>query len=147
MNKLTIAEYRSIWKSQGLCQDCGNKPTTSFRCTVCAIKHKEANTQYIKANKAQLKLKYAAGRERVIRHYGNVCVCCGEAEMRFLTLDHINSDGYTHRKSGRKNMWQWAIQNEFPPIFQTLCFNCNCGRAHNGGICPHQVSKAIEASV
>jgi hypothetical protein len=19
-----------------------------------------------------------------------------------------------------------------------LCFNCNCGRYHNGGICPHK---------
>jgi hypothetical protein len=22
-----------------------------------------------------------------------------------------------------------------------LCYNCNCGRARNGGVCPHQQKK------
>ena len=25
-----------------------------------------------------------------------------------------------------------------PDTIQILCFNCNCGRARNGGICPHE---------
>ena len=31
----------------------------------------------------------------------------------------------------------WLKNNNFPEGFQVLCFNCNCGKARNKGICPH----------
>ncbi len=30
------------------------------------------------------------------------------------------------------------MENNFPPGFRVLCYNCNCGRNHNKGICPHK---------
>jgi hypothetical protein len=37
------------------------------------------------------------------------------------------------------------IRENYPPEYQVLCFNCNCGRALNGGRCPHedQISKDV----
>jgi hypothetical protein len=34
------------------------------------------------------------------------------------------------------------IRNGYPPDFEILCFNCNCGKAVNGGICPHEALRA-----
>lgn len=87
--------------------------------------------------KKNLKLKMAA-----IGAYGGVCVCCGEKDHRFLTIDHVEQDGAEHRRSinnsGGHNMYYWLKNNDYPDGFQVLCFNCNCGRSINGGVCPHQ---------
>ncbi|OPZ36860.1 MAG: hypothetical protein BWY99_01970 [Synergistetes bacterium ADurb.BinA166] len=55
------------------------------------------------------------------------CASCREPSIDFLTLDHIGNDGSSHRAeigSGPKT-WNWAKRNEYPPLFQVLCFNCN----------------------
>ena len=60
--------------------------------------------------------------------------------MRFLTVDHVNGDGAAKRAMHRtgNSFYRWIIRNGFPADFQVLCFNCNIGRAMNGGICPHK---------
>jgi hypothetical protein len=62
-------------------------------------------------------------------------------DPKFLTLDHVNNDGHEHRKvlkhRNPATLYRWIIENNFPPMFQVLCFNCNCGKNVNGGICPH----------
>lgn len=87
------------------------------------------------------KIKREANKRLVCNHYGNICVCCGENNIKFLTIDHINGGGNRHRKqinrTGNK-FYEWLIKNDFPIGYQTLCYNCNCGKAHNGGICPHK---------
>lgn len=92
--------------------------------------------------KSRAKLK-----AEVYSHYGDKCACCGETESRFLTLDHVNGGGRAHRESlgrvGRVNPGPLAIlydikKRGFPADFQILCFNCNCGRQQNGGVCPHK---------
>ncbi len=73
---------------------------------------------------------------KCIAHYSNntnKCCNCGNNDMEVMCLDHINNDGNIHRKglNNGKNavtgsgMYGWAIKNNFPPIFQVLCFNCN----------------------
>ena len=76
----------------------------------------------------------------VKEHYGNKCACCGETDPLFLTIDHMNNDGAEHRrgKGTASNICIWLIRNNFPEGFQLMCYNCNCGRARNGGVCPHQ---------
>lgn len=77
--------------------------------------------------------------DAVLRHYGGRCDCCGESEPLFLSIDHIDGNGGLHRRMvGRANMWVWLFQNDFPPGFRLLCFNCNTGRYRNGGRCPHE---------
>jgi hypothetical protein len=71
--------------------------------------------------------------------YGDVCACCGESNKRFLTLDHIASDGFRERlDKSYFNLFEDAILVPDFAKFQILCYNCNMGRAKNGGICPHK---------
>lgn len=79
----------------------------------------------------------------ILDHYGPKCVCCGEETREFLTIDHINNDGAKMRQihgTGLR-LHRWIIKKQFPDTFQILCYNCNCGRARNGGICPHQITE------
>lgn len=80
-----------------------------------------------------------------LAHYGTSCACCGEADYRFLTIDHINNNGAAHRReifgseTGGARFYRWTRNNGFPDDLQTLCYNCNMARAKFGGICPHKI--------
>jgi len=85
---------------------------------------------------------YAEKRQIILEHYGSKCCCCGETESLFLEIDHVNNDGWTHRKeigTSAKALLLWIIKNDFPDSIQLLCANCNQGKKRNGGICPHQL--------
>jgi len=114
-------------KEQGLCVGCDNKASAGqIRCEECKEKHKKSNKQY---------------RIRVIEYYGNKCLCCGESQYEFLTIDHINGGGTKHREEvGSAYIWKWIIDNNFPADYQVLCYNCNCGKegSLNKGVCPHK---------
>jgi len=67
------------------------------------------------------------------------CACCGEAQLEFLTIDHIAGGGNKHRKAIGKNGAQfrkWLIDNQFPDGYQVLCMNCNWAKGKYGK-CPH----------
>lgn len=52
---------------------------------------------------------------KCIQEYGGKCVCCGETNIGFLTLDHINNNGAEHRKlTGSRDNMKWAYMNNFP---------------------------------
>lgn len=90
-------------------------------------------------------------REKILDHYGRICVCCGETEALFLTIDHVNNDGYEHRKNlnggkqkgGNKELMRWIIRENYPDTIQILCWNCNCGRSLNSGVCPHKSGDTV----
>jgi hypothetical protein len=82
--------------------------------------------------------------KEVMAEYGGKCVCCGEANLGFLTIDHVYGNGTQHRKEifgDRKagiHMYRWLKKQGFPKEgYQVMCFNCNLGRQRNGGSCPH----------
>jgi len=96
------------------------------------------------AKKHYLRQKYADHKRMVFDHYGKKCECCSEAEPLFLTIDHMDNDGYKHRKSANTShhdIYGWLVRNGFPERFQVLCMNCNQGKHRNNGVCPHN-SKA-----
>lgn len=70
------------------------------------------------------------------------CACCGEKELDFLSVDHINGGGNKHRKevnSKGNSLYRWIINNKFPPMFQILCYNCNFAKDHTiDKKCPHK---------
>lgn len=95
------------------------------------------------AAKHALKSQQARRRrtQAAFDRYGWSCICCGESNPKFLTLDHIHNDGAEHRRSiglNRTQLIGWLKRHGWPDnVVQVMCFNCNCGRAANGGICPH----------
>lgn len=92
--------------------------------------------------------RWKESKKAVFDHYGRVCVCCGETDELFLTIDHIDNDGNKQRKaSGTNSQYSLILRDGFPSNLRTLCYNCNCGRAKNGGICSHPTKLLVNASV
>lgn len=122
-------------KARSLCVSCLEPSEAGkTRCRTCLDKLRQ-RTERIK--------------NEVILAYGGKCACCGEIEQQFLTLDHKNNDGATHRKEigilrGGAPMWDWAQKNGYPDTLDLMCYNCNCGRRL--GICPHKL-RAANASL
>ncbi len=104
----------------------------SSRCKICD------STIYSRSQRINRKRK-------VIEHYGRKCACCGEKNIYFLTLDHINNDGYKERMDARRtsgdNFYKWVIKKGYPTNLQVLCWNCNCAKGVLG-YCPHKSSRA-----
>lgn len=114
-------------------------------CKVC-YKVKRKSYYYSEGGKAVIKLSSKVRRQElkrlVINYYGGMCACCGEKEISFLAIDHINGGGTKHRKSigsGGTVFYHWLKMNSFPDGYQVLCHNCNFGRHINNGICPHKL--------
>jgi hypothetical protein len=83
-------------------------------------------------------------RDEVIKEYGGVCECCGESNNEFLQIDHIDGNGYKHRKSiPGKNVLLWLKRNNYPKDgFRLLCANCNWSIGI-WGYCPHETLKVV----
>lgn len=73
------------------------------------------------------------------------CACCGETEVVFLTIDHINNDGAVQRRAIGDRHWKgrdyyfWLKRNGYPKNLdlQVLCWNCQWGKRARGE-CPHR---------
>lgn len=86
--------------------------------------------------------KWQEYRQSILDYYGRECVCCGEDEEVFLTLDHINNDGYLDKnpngsKKSGKELYLLVHKQGFPDKYQILCHNCNFGKKIKG-VCPHK---------
>ena len=83
---------------------------------------------------------YRKKKLKVVEHYSNgknCCECCGEKEIIFLSIDHIDGGGGKHRKKVGHNMVHWIYKNNFPSGFRILCHNCNMAIGRHG-YCPHK---------
>jgi len=100
----------------------------------------EYNTEH---KKAAEKLRHYMSRKKVLDAYGNKCICCGETEIKFLSIDHIDGRKKLNpieKKLKGANLYRWLIAHKFPKGFQILCYNCNCAKGFYG-VCPHQEIK------
>lgn len=148
--ELTRFYKRTNGKSQDACKLCwklrGHKWSVKNKDRVNELTRAWAKANPDKrkriANTSQTSLRLR-DRLLVLNHYaGNPprCVCCNEANVLFLTIDHIRNDGYSHRKitGAGSGLIRWIIKNNYPDAFQIMCFNCNCGRARTiDKTCPH----------
>jgi hypothetical protein len=122
----------------------GGRPDgVSSYCRPCvAQRNKEWREQ--PGSRERTSVRHRAWAEAIkvktLAHYGGVCVCCGEDDIRFLTFDHIDGGGKQHRRAemGSMPLSRWLRNNGYPDGFQILCWSCNSGRHFNGGVCPHQ---------
>jgi hypothetical protein len=105
------------------------------------LKYREENRD--KTNTRQKKSRLVQ-KNKILTHYSKnnfpECVCCGEkSNLIFLTLDHIEGrKNVTHKKRlGGKDLYTWITKNNFPSVYQTLCWNCNSAKS-DSEMCPHQ---------
>lgn len=119
------------------------------RCKKCSSL---VSQKWQKDNREVLKQKWIKKRESLLdqirKGYGEKCSCCGETNPKFLTIDHVNNDGYKFRPRNARGNYASSefsghyyvriIKEGFPKNLQLLCWNCNCGKARNKGICPHK---------
>lgn len=115
--------------------------------------HAEHTQKYREKNKDKIKNRRIFRKLKVYGYYSNnniECNCCGEKHIDFLSLDHIYDNGSLHRKkskitSGTK-LIDWIIKNNFPPIFQILCMNCNFAKGKDKieHLCPHQKERSSQ---
>jgi hypothetical protein len=87
------------------------------------------------------RVRHKKFKKLIIDSYGGVCECCGESELDFLTIDHIEGNGSKHRKEigdekGLK-IYKWLYDNYNPKGFRVLCMNCNFAIGIFGH-CPHE---------
>lgn len=119
-------------------------------------KEKDASYYQRQANKIRNKALgyYWANREDILSRkraehralkvemaqaYGGKCECCGESQIEFLTIDHINGGGAEHRRRVGKGRFIYEELKSlgFPKDkYRLLCYNCNITRGFNG-YCPH----------
>jgi hypothetical protein len=124
-------------RSQKTCKACGQ---------LLQAAHAKANPQYYRdASTAS----YRKLRAALFAAYGGSCACCGETESAFLTIDHVNGDGASHRAGvgdGTPAIYRWLRDRGFPREgFQLLCRNCNYGK-YLCGECPHRTAQKQEAA-
>lgn len=147
--------YCSIIKSidnfepgRAKCQDCRRTDMQQYaRSSKEAIRYATEwnKTHPERRKKTALAYYYRLQHASIMAYGGYRCNCCGETEPLFLTLDHANDDGKSHREMlgtlGGAKLYKWLRDNNYPDGFQVLCSNCNHGRSRNKGICPHQVKR------
>lgn len=131
-------ELRAERLKAGLCDKCPNPSMVGKRfCPSCNIK-----------NNARTGAHSKKIRQKVILLYGGKCVCCGLADIRFLTIDHVNGGGrkeHLSYKGGPTTFYRSLLDSAIRDDLQILCANCNLGRAWNKGVCPHQEDRIAMA--
>ncbi len=136
-------EQYSQRKEQGLCVICGHVDSSLYNSTLlcedCWWKRRTHIKNRAEERHAYDKAYRASYKQAAIERYGGGCNCCGVQELAFLTIDHVNSDGSTHRQetglTGDK-MYRFLINNPKSDDYQVLCWNCNLAK-HIEGQCPH----------
>ena len=79
---------------------------------------------------------YAKHKAILYAELGNRCVCCGERDQMYLSVDHVNNDGGKYRKQSLAHHKIHRLlkhHRENPGSLQLLCINCNHAKMRNGG--------------
>jgi len=150
--------------ASGRCADCrGPLDSPGKLCTACREKYQEKGKTRREAHqvdptlcprcgapkcegegprwcdrcKLRLRKREQTLKVEVLTAYGGRCECCREDRIGFLTIDHVMGGGKKHRIDLHGKLYRWLKRQKYPDGYRVLCFNCNCGRAVNGGVCPH----------
>jgi len=142
---------RARKEGRGLCDRCGAASVhVKPYCKDCYEKEqaRKSTEAYKKQNSKRGSQLNLTRKLQVIAHYTkgtNKCQCpdCPTVGHEFLTIDHKNNDGNTHRKNNKgaargAAFYAWIIKNNYPDDLQVLCWNCNMAKQQFGnGTCPH----------
>lgn len=109
--------------------------------------HRKENVISIRAMDTRRNEK---AKREFITAYRGICICCGENNQAFLSLDHKDGLGKEHRKEltgnkrGGSSSRMYSILKKLgwpKDNYQLLCFNCNIAKHHNNNICPHEAER------
>lgn len=137
---------KKLRAEKNLCVYCGKQPPEHPKkgCNLCLKNKVKITKSYAKKHKDRQKLYRKKVKQKTIEKYGNKCSCCGEKELYFLCIDHIENNGGKERKSyyGKNSIsstqfYLSLLKADIRTDLQVLCFNCNLGKQINNGICPH----------
>lgn len=123
-------------KASGLCTHCGENPKTetSTTCVVC--------NDFEWGRRIRIK-------QEVITKYGGSCRCCGEDNVMFLSLDHVNGGGTKERSEDRLlggRLYRTLRKLPVDPKYQVMCYNCNFAKGDRG-VCPHQYMDRVRSAL
>src|SRR5690242_15814506 len=123
-------DRKALAVSDGTCVRCRKAAPIEgkLQCVAC----REISLRAVAASQRKV-------REECIAGYGGRCVCCGEINLAFLTIDHVNNDGAEERRAGLRAhvLYRKVVREDFPARYQVLCYNCNCVKGAYGR-CPHE---------
>lgn len=137
-------QYKAVrtykWPPGVVCGICGKTDVKYHSKGLCDnCRARKWNSEHREKCRETRRKSFLKTRIEVLDHYGNSCVCCGEKEPNFLSIDHINNDGHLHRKTVKSHaFYTWIRLNNFPNDLQILCYNCNMAKGKYG-ICPHKL--------
>ncbi len=133
--------YWAAWAPKNQSKIKNNRKNYQWRLLNCDEAHVR---RMLKNRENRLRIK----AEVFAAYGGSVCACCGLKGIDFLTLDHIHNNGAEEREKlmGSRSIAGLSFYRKlkklgFPDGYQVLCFNCNCGKNANGGVCPHKTTK------
>jgi hypothetical protein len=79
--------------------------------------------------------------------YGGKCACCGESNIEFLAIDHVEGNGNIKRRNGEPGGWHLARKlrmSGYPQgEYRILCHNCNSSLGYFG-YCPHHSNSKFQ---
>ena len=129
--------------------DCYSKKYCSNECAHSALfldgltcKHSRCKRSISKRNKSGFCHKHSnRGTHKKFKtilyaELGNKCVCCGERDWMYLSVDHVANDGVELRKRRSAHTRINTLlhyHRENPGSLQLLCMNCNHAKMRNGG--------------
>lgn len=100
------------------------------------LKNPERKSKIDKKSKLKVRME-------VLIAYSNKnpkCTCCGENEIKFLAIDHIDGNGSEDRKKhgSGSTFFAYLKKMKYPKGYQVLCHNCNLAKGFYGE-CPHKI--------
>lgn len=149
-----------------LCGAIKNKDGTPIKYRICKKCNNKKAQQYYLKNSKKLKKRTRLWKQRnkekviglskryrrglkikALKAYNNnkepKCICCGETEIDFLCLDHIDNDGAKQRKKYGlgTSFLKWLKAKNYPKNLrlQVMCLNCNMSKRIQGGVCIHRL--------
>lgn len=104
-----------------------NRDGKSYLCKECMNEYYRRDKQRHNFLSCQSALRL---KQEVLVHYSGgtlACVHCGFADIRALSVDHIDGGGCQHRKKVNSSgipFYRQLRKQGYPKGYQTLCMNC-----------------------
>lgn len=131
---------------QRWCKECRSEDSSNYAAMFPERIKERTRKQTEKRKNNPKYVNYALRYTRklkltVMQGYGGLCVCCGESNIEFLNIDHVDGGGTEERKQRQtQSTYRNIIEDGFPDRYRVLCANCNFSWVAYG-YCPHQETR------